>query len=72
MGEIIDLESYRRQRKRRLVETSAAANRRNRSRNRSENDRLRPAVEPVDIGRGRMEPAAKAKPEAKPDGKASD
>jgi len=68
MGEIVDLENYRRQRRRRLVETNAAANRRGQSRNRTEHDRLRPAVEPVDIGRGRIEPAA----DVKPDGKSAD
>ena len=72
MGEIIDLESYRRLRKRRLVETSAVANRRNGNRSRPEHDRLRPAVEPVDIGRGRNGPATTTKTDAKPDDKQSD
>ncbi|HEX9792144.1 MAG TPA: hypothetical protein VGA60_15910 [Kiloniellales bacterium] len=72
MGEIVDLESYRRLRKRRLVETSAVANRRAGNRSRSEHDRLRPAVEPVDIGRRRSEPAGNTKPDTKPDDKSSD
>ena len=61
MGEIIDLESYRRQRNRRpsesgtietgsaetgSAETGTAANRRRRNRGRSERDRLRSVVEP--------------------------
>jgi len=55
MGEVIDLESYRRQHKRRPVETSAveanaAANRRGRNRGGVERDRTRPAVEPLDRG----------------------
>jgi len=57
MGEIVDLESYRRQRRRRLVETNAAASRRGRNGGRSERDRLRPAVEPIDPGRRGTEPA---------------
>ncbi len=67
MGEVIDLESYRRQRKRRPIETravgtNAAANRRGRNRGRSEHDRLRPAVEPLDRGRGSVDPAAEGEP----------
>ena len=60
MGEIVDLESYRKQRRRRLVETNAAASRRGRTGNRSERDRLRPAVEPINPGRPGTEPAPQA------------
>jgi hypothetical protein len=66
MGEIIDLENFRRQRKRYLVETTAAANRRNQNRDRTERERVRPAVEPLDRGRGSLDPAAGAKPDDKP------
>ncbi len=66
MGEIIDLEYYRRQRKRRPVktcpaetnptgtsptETSQGANRRVRRRNQTERDRLRPALSAPDVER---------------------
>jgi len=57
MGEIIDLDSYRRQHKRRPVETNVAANRRGQNRRRSERDQVRPAVEPLDRGRGNVDPA---------------
>jgi len=77
MGEIIDLEFYRRQRKRRLVDTNVAepdaakmtgaANRRDRRRNRTERDRLRPAIAPpavevLDRAREGVDPAAEAEP----------
>jgi hypothetical protein len=50
MGEIIDLESYRKQRKRRLAESRNTAKRHGQNRRRTDLDRLRPAVEPLDMG----------------------
>jgi len=73
MGEIIDLDSYRRQHKRHpvetstagtgAVETSVAANRRGRNRGRSKRDRVRPAVEPFDRDPAIVDPEVEAEPD---------
>lgn len=65
MGEIIDLDSYRRQRRRR-VESRAATFRRDRNRHPAKDDRVRPAVEPSDARRGGLDRIAKSDPDDKP------
>lgn len=55
MGEIVDLDSYRRQRKRRPAEVKHPAARRGRKPTKDEH--ARPAIEPLDSRRGGADPA---------------
>ena len=59
MGEIIDLESYRKQRQRRASEAAAAGRRRERSGAEPKDQRPRPAIESIESGGAEADRAAK-------------
>lgn len=59
MGEIVDLESYRKRRQRRASESAAAGRRRERSGAEPKDRRSRPAIESVESGGGDGDRAAK-------------
>ena len=56
MGEIVDLESYRKRRKRKAQEARTAAVRRHGERPRATRERSQPAVEPSDPNRAEPTP----------------
>ena len=59
MGEIVDLESYRKQRQRRASESAAAGRRRGRSGAEPKDHRSRPAIESIESGGAEADRAAK-------------
>ncbi len=59
MGEIIDLESYRKRRQRRASESAAAGRRRERSGAKPKDHRPRPAIESIESGGAEADRAAK-------------
>ncbi len=58
MGEIVDLESYRKQRQRRASESAASGHRRKRSGAEPKDHRSRPAIESVESGGAEADRAA--------------
>ncbi len=59
MGEIVDLESYRKRRQRRASESATAARRGGRSGAEPKDHRSRPAIESIESGGGEADRAAK-------------
>ncbi len=59
MGEIVDLESYRKQRQRRASEPAVAGRRRERSGAEPKDHRSRPAIESIESGSAEANRAAK-------------
>ncbi len=59
MGEIVDLESYRKQRQRRASESAAGDRRRGRSGAEPKDHRSRPAFESIESGGAEVDRAAK-------------
>ncbi len=59
MGEIVDLESYRKQRQRRASELAAAGRRRGRSGAEPKDHRSRPAIESIESGGAEADRVAK-------------
>ena len=59
MGEIVDLESYRKRRQRRASEAAAAGRRRARSGAKAKDHRSRPAIESIESGGAEADQTAK-------------
>ena len=59
MGEIVDLESYRKRRRRRASESAAAGRRRERSGAKPKDHRSRPAIESIESNGAEADRAAK-------------